>query len=497
MSLNNLSVSKRLAVVLGVILSLGLLSSLFAVLQLHTMTSEVRGMVGYELRTERLSTDWHARIYGAVQRAAAIAKSGDPALSGYLAPISAEAVRQTTAIQQELDKLVRSQEGRAQLERIADMRKTYLATLDTLFKLQKAGDMTGALRLFDQQFEPGARDYMAAVQSLVDLQRQRLDDSTAHVELLGLQTRTALLIGSLSVLGLGVLLAWYLSRSITWPLREAEAMASAIAADLSGQPRSRYTGDETGRLLHALDTMRTALRQALGQVREVADSVSTASSQIATGNADLSARTENSASNLQQTAGAMEQLTGTVRNTARSAQTAGELALTAREAAAQGGEVASQAIATMDEVSAGSRRIGDIVGLIDAIAFQTNIVALNAAVEAARAGEQGRGFAVVATEVRSLAQRSTEAAREIKVLIGGSMDRVEAGAQLVETAGSSMAHIVASVRRVTKIINTAVVHLDQMTQQNAALVEESSAAADSLRDQAWRFSEVVNGFRLA
>jgi methyl-accepting chemotaxis protein len=248
-------------------------------------------------------------------------------------------------------------------------------------------------------------------------------------------------------------------------------------------------------------------------VRHSADSIQTASAEIASGNADLSTRTEQTASNLQQTASSMSQLTGAVRQSADAAGTANQLATSAAEVAQRGGAVVGQVVSTMGEINDSSRKISDIIGTIDGIAFQTNILALNAAVEAARAGEQGRGFAVVAGEVRSLAQRSASAAREIKALIGNSVERVEAGTRLVQDAGSTMNEIVASVQRVADIIaeigagageqsqgistiNTAVNQLDQMTQQNAALVEESAAAAESLKDQAQRLSEVVATFRL-
>jgi methyl-accepting chemotaxis protein len=259
--------------------------------------------------------------------------------------------------------------------------------------------------------------------------------------------------------------------------------------------------------------MRDALRRALQEVRGVVDNISTASTQIATGNLDLSARTEQTASNLEETASAMEELTSTVRHSADSAAQANQLTHSAAEVARRGGDVVAQVVGTMTEIQASSRKIGDIIGTIDGIAFQTNILALNAAVEAARAGEQGRGFAVVAGEVRTLAQRSAEAAREIKALIGASVDRVEAGTRLVSDAGATMTEIVDSVQRVTDIvgeistaageqsqgigqINQAVTDLDRMTQQNAALVEESTAAAESLKDQAARLSEVVATFRL-
>jgi len=515
MSLNNLSIGKRLALVLGGILALCLASSLFAITQLRSITNHVETMVDEQLKTERLASDWYLKVDTGVQRAAAIAKSSDASLSDYFAPASAEAVKQTTELQKAVEGLMDTEAEKALFARIGERRKVYLAARDAVYGLKKAGDAEGALKAFNEQFEPGSKAYLAVVRELVDGQRQQLNDSAARIHELRARANTLLVVSAVLALGLGLVLAGYLARSITGPLKEAEAMASAIAAmDLSGQARSRYASDETGRLLRALDAMRGALQQALSQVRGVADGISTASAQIASGNADLSSRTEQTASNLQQTAGAMEELTGTVRQTADSARSASQLASTASDAAAQGGTVVQQVVATMDEINTSSKKINDIIGVIDGIAFQTNILALNAAVEAARAGEQGRGFAVVASEVRSLAQRSAEAAREIKALIGSSVDRVEAGAQLVQQAGSSMSHIVASVQRVSDIIgeitvaageqsqgigevNTAVVQLDQMTQQNAALVEESSAAAESLRDQAVKLADVVNTFRLA
>ncbi len=265
--------------------------------------------------------------------------------------------------------------------------------------------------------------------------------------------------------------------------------------------------------LRALKTLQDELRKTIGAIRSGTHEVSTASTEIATGNQDLSQRTEQTASNLQQTASSLSQLTGNVRQSADAAAQANQLASSATQVARRGGAVVSQVVSTMEEINSSSKKIADIIGVIDGIAFQTNILALNAAVEAARAGEQGRGFAVVAGEVRSLAQRSAEAAKEIKSLIGTSVDKVETGSKLVQDAGSTMDEIVASVQRVTDIIgeisaaaleqsqgigqvNEAVTRLDQMTQQNAALVEESAAAAESLKDQAHRMTTVVANYNL-
>ncbi|MET0519750.1 MAG: methyl-accepting chemotaxis protein [Burkholderiaceae bacterium] len=515
MSLSNISIAKRLALTLGSILLLSLLGSLFAIAQLGTVSKEVDLMTGSQLKAERMATDWYLNVYGGVQRAAAIAKSSDPSLTDYFAPISAEAVKQTTALQTAIEQQMDTPEEKALFAKVGEARKFYLSTRDTVYRLKKEGDAAGALKAFNEQFEPGSQAYLAMVRQMVESQRKQLNRSSDHVDALRARTTNLLIACAALTLGLSVVLAWYLSGSITRPLRRAETMARAIAnMDLSGQPQAHYATDETGRLLNALDTMRSALQHALQQVRGVADGISTASTQIASGNLDLSSRTEQTASNLQQTAGSMEELTGTVTQTADSARTASQLASSASEAAAQGGVVVGQVVATMDEINTSSKKINDIIGTIDGIAFQTNILALNAAVEAARAGEQGRGFAVVASEVRSLAQRSAEAAKEIKTLIGASVDRVEAGSQLVQQAGTSMNDIVARVQRVSDIIgeitvasseqsqgigqvNVAVSQLDQMTQQNAALVEQSSAAAESLREQAGKLADVVGTFRLS
>ncbi len=304
------------------------------------------------------------------------------------------------------------------------------------------------------------------------------------------------------------------ARSIVIPIRQAQAVAEAIAAGDLRHPIDIAGQDEPANLMRALQQMQHTLQTVVGEVRITSGSISVASAEIASGNQDLSGRTEQSAASLEQTASSMEQLTDTVRQTADSARTANQLASSAAQAAQRGGDVVSQVVSNMQEITASSRKIGEIIGVIDGIAFQTNILALNAAVEAARAGEQGRGFAVVAGEVRNLAQRSATAAREIKTLINASVEKVESGSRLVQDAGATMGEIVSGVQRVSDIIgeitaatseqsgelgqvNVAVTHLDQMTQQNAALVEQSAAAAESLKDQADKLAGVVSVFRLA
>jgi methyl-accepting chemotaxis protein len=336
------------------------------------------------------------------------------------------------------------------------------------------------------------------------------DDLAAQIQknvlldlLIGLLTLTA-------IVGLG----WFTLRSVTRQIGGEPSQAQAAMREVAaGNLDIRLEAAPANSLMATLAEMIASLRDTVSQVRSATDSINTASSEIAAGNQDLSARTEQAASNLEETAASMEQLTSTVSQSADAARQANQLASSASEVAVRGGQVVSQVVTTMEEINHSSKKISDIIGVIDGIAFQTNILALNAAVEAARAGEQGRGFAVVASEVRSLAQRSADAAKEIKGLIGTSVDKVDAGSRLVAEAGQTMSEIVGSVQRVSDIIgeitaasseqssgiaqvNTAVNQLDQMTQQNAALVEESAAAAESLKDQAIKLAQVVQVFRL-
>jgi methyl-accepting chemotaxis protein len=319
-------------------------------------------------------------------------------------------------------------------------------------------------------------------------------------------------VGLLSVVGVAVLML-LTTRKVLRSLNEASEAARAIAEGDLSQPIDARGTDEVGRLLANLAAMQQSLAGLVGGIRETADSIQVASAEVATGNTDLSQRTEQAASSLQQTASSMEQLTGTVQQTAATARSANQLADAATAVAREGGAIVSRVVTTMGDINASSKKIADIIGVIDSIAFQTNILALNAAVEAARAGEQGRGFAVVASEVRSLAQRSAQAAREIKSLISASVEKVDGGSRLVAEAGQTMGQILSQVQRVTDLVgeitgaaqeqsngigqvNQAVSQLDQMTQQNAALVEQSAAAAESRKGQALKLAGAVSVFRL-
>ncbi len=363
------------------------------------------------------------------------------------------------------------------------------------------------------RIDPLLTQAMKELAGFIALQKDNTAKVTEETNLRNQQVVGIIIAAGVLILALAAAMAWYLTLSITRPLRTAlDATARVADGDLAS-PIAVSGRDEAAQLLSGLLEMRNKLAQLVSQVRSGAENISTGANEIATGNADLSQRTETQASNLQRTAASMEELSATVKNNADTARQANQMAYSASTAAANGGELVGQVVTTMNDISASSSKIADIIGVIDGIAFQTNILALNAAVEAARAGEQGRGFAVVASEVRSLASRSAEAAKEIKNLINASVERIEAGSQLVDQAGTSMNDIVAQVKRVADLIgeistsaleqtsgidqvNQAIVQLDNVTQQNAALVEQAAAAADSLNHQAARMVEVVSVFKL-
>ncbi|MFO1251090.1 MAG: methyl-accepting chemotaxis protein [Inhella sp.] len=376
-----------------------------------------------------------------------------------------------------------------------------------------AGDMEAARKIYDGKVSEMAPEVAATLAALTKLQVDEAKTEYDRAKQTEQQVEWISLIATLCALALGTWLGWWITRSITQPVSTAVDLAEKVAAGDLRTAIDVRGRDEIAQLLRALSQMNDSLVSIVGQVRHSSDSIATGSSEIATGNADLSQRTEEQASNLQQTAASMEEMSATVKANADIARTATQLATSASGVAVKGGEVVGRVVNTMDEITSSSRKIVDIIGTIDGIAFQTNILALNAAVEAARAGEQGRGFAVVAGEVRVLAQRSAEAAKEIKSLISQSVEKVDTGSALVAEAGSTMGEIVAQVRRVADLIgeidaasgeqakgigqvSEAVNQLDQVTQQNAALVEESAAAAESLKHQAAKLAEVVDVFKL-
>ncbi len=412
-----------------------------------------------------------------------------------------------------LDRLVRLPEGKAALASLKTDRAAYVASFTKVAQFQQAGSRDAAVNLLLSETLPAIDRLQTHIDTLAKLQTTLVDQATIAAQADIRRTQGVLGAAGLLMLLLGSAAAWWLARSITQPIGRAVAVAEAVAAgDLTARIDSD-TNDETGRLLTALGAMTDSLGRVVRSVRQGSEGIATGSSQIASGTADLSQRTEEQAANLQQTAASMEQLAVTVKHSADAARQASDLANKATATATQGGEVVGQVVGTMQDITEASRKIGDIIGVIDGIAFQTNILALNAAVEAARAGEHGRGFAVVASEVRALAHRSASSAREIKALIQGSVEKVEAGSQLVDAAGRTMQDIVEQVRRASEVfaeisaataeqtkgisqVNDAVIQLDQVTQQNAALVEESAAASDSLSRQAAQLVEAVRVFRL-
>ncbi|WP_157272083.1 methyl-accepting chemotaxis protein [Azohydromonas aeria] len=413
-----------------------------------------------------------------------------------------------------LKDLPSSDEFKALLGKLDAARTAAAAANDQVQALALAGQREPALALLQGEARALNQAWQAAVEETIRLQDAAnwltFEEATASYE----HARN-LLIGFTAVMAaLALLLGWTITRSITRPLKRACDVALRVADGDLGAEVSAQGRDETAQLLGALATMQDKLTHTVARVRENAEGVATASAQIAQGNQDLSQRTEQQASSLQQTAAAMEQLGGTVRHNADNAGQANQLALGASAVAVRGGTVVAQVVETMRGIAGSSNKIADIISVIDSIAFQTNILALNAAVEAARAGEHGRGFAVVAGEVRSLAQRSATAAREIKALITDSVDRVEHGSSLVDQAGQTMEEVVTAVKRVSDLmgeisaasaeqskgvaqVGEAVTHMDHATQQNAALVEESAAAAESLRAQAQQLVQAVAVFRLA
>ena len=413
-----------------------------------------------------------------------------------------------------LQKTIVSEAGKAALEKLQIARAEYRKPRDKVIELLKSGRSEEAKIALLLDLRPKQVAYMDRLEDLVKMQDSLMTASGAAVTASVAQTKVGIAALLATAFALAFAMAIWIIRSITRPIDEAVAIARAVS---SGDLAMEFRADgrsETGLLLGALHEMKTRLASIVGNVRGNAEGVATASAQISQGNNDLSSRTEQQASALQQTAASMEELGATVRQNADNAKQADQLARGASTVAVQGGEVVGQVVETMKGINDSSKKVADIIGVIDSIAFQTNILALNAAVEAARAGEQGRGFAVVASEVRSLAQRSAEAAKEIKSLIAASVDRVDQGSALVDRAGVTMREVVASIRRVTDIvaeisaasseqsngvtqIGEAVAQMDQATQQNAALVEQSAAAAESLKTQAHQLVDAVAVFKLA
>ncbi|NHZ32296.1 methyl-accepting chemotaxis protein [Massilia rubra] len=404
-------------------------------------------------------------------------------------------------------------EDKAFAAQLSELQRSVRPLNTAFLTLARAHKRSEATTLLINRAAPATQQWQDVLSVEIEAQHKQIDDDQAAATTSYERAHTLMLGLSALALAIGAVLAWRVTRSITVPINAAVLVAQTVAAGDLTSTILGHEGDETGRLMLALKDMNDSLANIVGQVRGGTDSIATASAEIASGNLDLSSRTEQQASSLEETASSMEEMTSTTRQNAENARQANVLAASASAVAHKGGAVVARVVDTMQDINDASRKIVDIIAVIDGIAFQTNILALNAAVEAARAGEQGRGFAVVASEVRNLAQRSAAAAKEIKMLIGTSVEKVDFGAKLVGEAGATMSEIVASVQRVTDImaeisaasveqeagieqINQAIGEMDTVTQQNAALVEEAAAAAEALQEQTAGLAAVVGVFTL-
>ncbi len=516
MNFANMTVGMRLGLGFALVIFAGLLVAVFGRLQLGAVEAEVTTLVENRMvKVEMLNqVKENLNVTARAVRNLALMTDEKSMLAEKQRVLDARV--KNTALFKTLNESIKRNDAQAILQKLVEVRGPYAATIDKAMALGLENKGAEARDVLIKENRPLQAAYFKALDELVDLQKKTMQDSAKQVQSIASSTGVLMLIIAGVAAVLGGLIAWALTRSITRQLGGEPDYASNVAREIAAGNLSvemqLRPGDQSS-LLATMKTMRDSLAKVVSEVREGSESVATASSQISQGNHELSGRTEEQASALEQTAASMEQLSATVKQNADNARQANQLAQSASTVAVQGGDAVAQVVNTMKHINDSSKRIFDIISVIDGIAFQTNILALNAAVEAARAGEQGRGFAVVATEVRSLAGRSAEAAKEIKNLIGASVDRVEQGSALVDQAGVTMTEVVNSIRRVTDLmgeisaasseqsagvtqVGEAVMQMDQVTQQNAALVEESAAAADSLKTQAQQLVQAVSIFKL-
>ncbi|KGF80185.1 membrane protein [Massilia sp. JS1662] len=511
--LANMNIAKRLGVGFALVLGLTLVIAAAAVWRLNTIADATRAMMAVPLAKERMMEEWHMQTFAAVRRTAAIVKSSDPSLVEFFKADGVKTAARSTELLKQIEALLDGDEERALFTRITELRKAYTSAKERAIKAKAGGDTAEAERILTQEYIPTSEAYEGKQAELVKMQQHRIDTVAKEIDNASRNSARAIMIVAGVAVLFGAVCAWVLANAIVRPIRQAVDVAEKVAGgDLTQQIDASGTC-ETGALLRALRHMNDGLVAIVSQVRSGTDTIATASAEISAGNMDLSSRTEQQAGSLGTTASTVEELTGTVRQNADNARQASQLSIAASEIATQGGAVVDQVVQTMGAINDSSKKIVDIISVIDGIAFQTNILALNAAVEAARAGEQGRGFAVVAGEVRTLAQRSAAAAKEIKALIVDSVSKVEDGTKLVDQAGMTMSEVVDSIRKVSDIVaeiasasgeqstgieqvNKAIADMDSSTQHNAALVEESAAAATALRDQADKLAEVVALFHI-
>ena len=513
--INNMRVGSRLGAAFGLIILLLIIVSATAVIKISSINSSIEQIVNDRYVKVRLAFDVRDGVNDQIKFLRGIVidtKNPEQNKKRYLQ--LDDTIKQTNLAMDKIAAIQSTPTGKQKIKALQDASDVFEAGKEELIRLAQAGDVEGATEYVLRKLTTSQNAYLGLATAFADSQDAQLQAEGKKAVADGQTAIELTLVFSLIAVLLAMIMGYFLTRSIIRPLGTAVQVAESVAAgDLTTEIRVT-SSDETGQLMQGLKNMNENLLRIVTEVRSGTQAISSASSQIAAGNLDLSSRTEEQASSLEETASAMEQITATVKQNAENARQANQLAAQASRVAVEGGEVVGQVVSTMEGINVSSRKIVDIISVIDGIAFQTNILALNAAVEAARAGEQGRGFAVVASEVRNLAQRSASAAKEIKVLIDDSVSKVDNGTQLVAKAGATMAEVVSSVKNVTDIvgeisiasheqstgieeINKAITQMDEVTQQNAALVQEASSAAYSLNEQAERLAESISIFKVS
>ncbi len=518
--LNNLKVGTRLALGFALVLVLLVAVTVVGIMRMAQIQDRLDKVVSVSNVSTALVTEMRNNVGERVASLRVLTLMTDPADMEPEMVKFKEQTKKYDDAQKKLSSLFAahaSDKEKALLAQIKEHEGAAMPAIAKASELYLANNAMDATRVMIREVRPVQKKWTEALDQLATLEEKQNAQSKADAESEFANARNFMIVMLLTAVGMGVAAAWVISRSLRKQLGGEPAYTAKIAASIAhGDLAVAIETEESdrGSLLVEMKEMRNSLVGIVEQVRRGTETIGTASREIAAGNIDLSSRTELQASSLEKTASAMEELTSTVKQNADNARQANALAATASDVARKGGEVVSQVVGTMGEINSSASKISDIIGVIDGIAFQTNILALNAAVEAARAGEQGRGFAVVASEVRNLAQRSAAAAKEIKTLIGDSVEKVERGSKLVGQAGVTMDEVVTSVKRVTDImseianasaeqsagieqVNLSIIEMDSMTQQNAALVEEAAAAAQSLQDQAGELSRVVSIFKLS